>query len=78
MDHLCLFLQPVCEVFPAITTEYLRVVKQPMDFRTIEEERLHRYDDISELQDDIILTFRNCCVYNGEISSQKKYCKYAL
>jgi hypothetical protein len=78
MDHLNLFLQPVCEVFPAITTEYLRVVKQPMDFRTIENERLHRYDDISELQDDIILTFRNCCVYNGEISSQKKYCKNAL
>ena len=78
LDHLDLFSQPVCEVYPAIANEYLKVVKKPMDFRTIEEERMPQYHNIAELQEDIILTFRNCCVYNGEVSLQKKYCKHAL
>ena len=78
LDHLDLFSQPVCEVYPAIANEYLNVVKKPMDFRTIEEERMPHYHNIAELQEDIILTFRNCCVYNGEVSLQKKYYKHAL
>jgi hypothetical protein len=78
LDHLGLFSQPVCEVYPAIANEYLKVVKNPMDFRTIEEDRLPQYHHIAELQEDIILTFRNCCIYNGGVSLQKKYCKHAL
>jgi hypothetical protein len=38
LDHLNLFSQPVCEVYPAITNEYLKVVNNPMDFCTIKED----------------------------------------
>ena len=41
-------------------------VETPMDFETIEGERLPHYTGITQLQEDLILTFRNCCVYNGE------------
>lgn len=51
------------------------VVKYPMDFRTIEEERLPDYGNISELQDDLILTFRNCCEFN---SDNPEYYNYAM
>lgn len=78
LDTLELFSRPVCEAYPIIAEEYLSVVKTPMDFQTIEEERLPKYENITELQDDIMLTFRNCCVYNGEVSLQKKYYKYSL
>ena len=66
LDNLNLFFRPVCEEFPNIQEEYLREVKNPMDFRTIENERLCSYGHISELQEDLILTFRNCCIYNVE------------
>lgn len=35
-----------------------------MDFRTIEEERLPAYESIRGLQEDLILTFRNCMKFN--------------
>ena len=75
LDNLNLFSRPVCEEHPGIAEDYLRQVKNPMDFHTIEEERLHTYGHIAELQEDLILTFRNCCVYNGEKS---EYFSYAL
>ena len=78
LDTLELFSRPVCEAYPVIAEAYLSVVETPMDFQTIQDERLSKYEHISELQDDIILTFRNCCVYNGEVSLQKKYYKYSL
>lgn len=78
LDTLELFSRPVCEAYPIIAEAYLSVVETPMDFQTIQEEGLPKYEHITELQDDIILTFRNCCVYNGEVSSQKKYYKYSL
>ncbi|KAL7540285.1 hypothetical protein ACHAXR_010002 [Thalassiosira sp. AJA248-18] len=74
-DTMDLFSQPVLEAYPGIAEEYLRAVKKPMDFRTIEDELLSTYEHISELQDDLILTFRNCCVYNGEMS---EYYNYAI
>ena len=60
------FKIPVVEAFPAIKVAYRRVVKNPMDFRTIEEERLPIYESISQLQDDLILVFRNCVDFNGK------------
>ena len=63
------------EAFPEVEDEYLGVVKYPMDFRTIEEERLPDYGNISELQDDLILTFRNCCEFN---SDNPEYYNYAM
>jgi len=61
-----LFATPVVEAFPEVADSYLSVVSEPIDFRTIEEERLPAYQDMQELQEDLIKVFRNCCVFNGE------------
>ena len=74
LDELDLFAAPVIEMCPDLEKAYLRKVKNPMDFRTIENERLDDYTSITELQDDLILTFRNCCVYN----EGTEYYDYAL
>ncbi len=60
-----LFAIPVVEAFPEVAVDYGKVVKEPIDLRTIEEERIHAYNSIGMLQDDLILMFRNCCTYNG-------------
>jgi len=75
LDTLNLFCHPVCEEFPDVADRYLREVKNPMDFHTIEHGRLSKYVHISQLQEDLILTFRNCCVFNQESS---EYYSYAL
>jgi len=74
-DNRSLFSRPVCEEYPDIADEYRREVKDPMDFNTIENERLNDYRHISELQKDLILTFRNCCVFNRDAP---EYYSYAL
>jgi len=56
-----------------VADAYTEVVTNPMDLRTIEEERLPTYGLISELQEDLILTFKNCCVFNGEDSEYYGY-----
>lgn len=66
---------PVAEAFPEIETAYLRAVTSPMDFRTIEEERLPTYESISQLQDDLILVFGNCVRFNG---NDTEYGRYAI
>ena len=68
-----IFATPVTEAFPEVADAYLNAISDPMDFRTIEEERLPAYQDMQELQDDLIQTFRNCCVYNGEGSDFYHY-----
>ena len=65
-DSEGLFTTPVVEAFPEVADSYLSVVSEPIDFRTIEEERLPAYQDMHELQEDLIKVFRNCCVFNGE------------
>ena len=55
--------------------EYSQKIDSPMDFRTIEDERLDGYQHIAELQGDVILTFRNCCVFNME---EQEFVSYAL
>lgn len=40
-----------------------------MDFRTIEEDKIPAYYEIRQLQDDLILVFRNCATFN-EAGSQ--------
>jgi hypothetical protein len=49
----------VAEGYPAMAEEYLSIISEPMDFRTIEEVRLPQCEHIYEFQDDLILTFRN-------------------
>ena len=64
LDDAGNFLIPVVESFPEIAEDYLTAIPNPMDFRTIEEERLNSYQSISELQEDLILVFSNCMEYN--------------
>ena len=59
-----LFTIPAIEAFPEIKADYGKVIKNPMDFRTITEERVHEYQEISELQSDLSLCFSNCMIYN--------------
>jgi hypothetical protein len=59
-----LFAIPVIEKFPEVEKDYVAIVESPMDFRTIEEDRLPYYEHIQELQDDLVLVFRNCATFN--------------
>lgn len=67
------FATPVIETYPDMTDAYTSMIKEPMDIRTIEEERMHTYTDISQLQDDLILMYRNCCTFNGPDSILGQY-----
>lgn len=73
MDEDKIFELPVVEALPEIKHEYLQRVSRPMDFRTIEEERVNYYNSITELQDDLILTFQNCILFNGEMSAYGRF-----
>lgn len=64
MDDGGNFYVPVAEAFPEIADDYLAVITNPMNFRTIEEERLNVYQSISELQEDLTLIFGNCMMFN--------------
>ena len=55
---------PVAESYPDIAQDYLSVIEEPMDFRTIEEDRLPVYRTIGELQQDLMLVFNNCLSFN--------------
>jgi len=62
------FENPVHEEYPDMAEEYLKRVSTPMSFSTIEQLQLPNYERVGELQEDLILTFRNCCIFNGEDS----------
>jgi hypothetical protein len=59
------FTIPVLESFPHLTASYLKLVEDPMDLRTIEEERIHLYMHIKDLQEDLKRMLENCWVFNG-------------
>ena len=77
-DKEDLFEEPVLEVLPTIKNNYLKVVKQPMDFKTIEKERSPNYQSINELREDLILTFQNCITFNGLSSPYGKVAQKML
>ena len=64
LDEDGIFAAPVVEQVPDIKDEYHAQIGTPMDFRTIEEERKQYYASIRELQEDLILVFRNCATFN--------------
>lgn len=73
MDEDELFAVPVVEALPELKREYLTAIEHPMDFRTIEEERLPNYSSVRELQDDLMLVFNNCIRFNTEDSPIGKF-----
>jgi hypothetical protein len=75
LDEDNLFDIPVVEAYPSFAHDYSKVVSNPMDFRTIEEERLQVYRNIAELQQDLILIFDNCIAFNEAASV---YVEFAL
>ncbi|KAL9187228.1 hypothetical protein ACHAXT_001331 [Thalassiosira profunda] len=75
LDFNELFTRPVAEAYPEVEDAYRELIDTPMDFRTIEEERLPHYGCINELREDLILVFRNCCVFNED---NDEYYDYSL
>ena len=75
LDFNELFTCPVAEAYPEVEDAYRELIDNPMDFRTIEEERLPNYECINELREDLILVFRNCCVFNED---NDEYYDYSL
>jgi hypothetical protein len=73
LDEDNLFDIPVAEAYPSVADDYSKVVSNPMDFRTIEEERLQVYRSIAELQQDLILIFDNCIQFNGAASEYGEF-----
>jgi hypothetical protein len=65
LDEENLFEIPVVEAVPSVAYDYAKAVSKPMDFRTIEEERIQVYRGIVGLQKDLILIFDNCIQFNG-------------
>jgi hypothetical protein len=65
IDEDDVFAIPVSEAFPEIARAYSRATKEPMDFRTIREDRLPVYRTIDELRRDLHLVFNNCISFNG-------------
>jgi hypothetical protein len=63
-----IFAEPVAEAYPEIAKEYKKVIKKPMDFRTILEDRLPWYQTADGLRDDLMLVFNNCITFNGDDS----------
>ena len=72
------FGTPVLESYPELANDYLEVVDDPMDFRTIEEERMPQYKKIKDLQTDLFLVFDNCCQFNGADTEMGQYALYVL
>jgi hypothetical protein len=69
-------------MYPEIADSYLDTISDPMDFRTIEDVRLDKYRHIHELQDDLILTFRNVslavCIRNLSSASDVLIMSYVF
>ena len=65
LDREGLFERPVVEQLPELANVYREVVSTPMDFQTIEGERVHSYTSIQGLQNDLVLVFQNCIQFNG-------------
>ena len=72
LDIESLFHKPVIEAVPQVKDAYLKKIATPMDFGTIEKQ-LRKYDYMSQIQQDIILVYRNCCDFNGLDSEYGQY-----
>jgi Bromodomain len=69
---------PVAETCPDLADDYLDVITRPMDFRTIEEERVPQYTSIVDLQNDLELVFYNCIAFNGPNNELGELARYVV
>ena len=74
-DQSKLFHKPVIDQHPEVEEAYLKKIETPMDFSTIRNERLSGYRVLSDLQNDLILVFKNCCTFN---SVKSQFWNYAV
>ena len=74
LDVDSIFLKPVVDAFPQIAVAYLNAITKPIDLTTIIN-NVRAYLSIQELQQDLILMFKNCCDYNGYDSDLGRYSK---
>lgn len=74
LDVDSIFLKPVVDAFPQIADAYLNAITKPIDLTTIIN-NVRAYLSIHELQQDLILMFKNCCDYNGYDSDLGRYSK---
>lgn len=65
IDRDGFFALPVVEAAPEVAASYMELIDQPMDLRTIEEDRLPTYRSIRDLQQDLLLIIENCFTFNG-------------
>jgi hypothetical protein len=65
------------EALSGIKNEYLEVVTSPIGVRTIEQEWMHSYVSIKELQRDLLLIFQNC-IKKGLCSRYEKIAQNML
>lgn len=72
-DNLELFGIPVIEAYPDIADAYLEKVDEPIDLRTIGEERVYQYQNIQALQKDLIQMLQNCVTFNGAGTDYGQY-----
>lgn len=57
---------------PELAEHYLKKIEHPMDLQTIRD-KISSYRVISELQDDLIIMFKNCYDFNTKKSGLKEY-----
>ena len=78
MDVQKSFFEPVIDTVPELRKEYLAKIARPMDFQTIVEEEIPQYEEISDLQEDLELMFKNCIDFNGKHSPYGNYAMYVM
>ncbi|CAB9519710.1 bromodomain and WD repeat domain containing [Seminavis robusta] len=78
LDEQEVFAVPVAEKHPDVKQAYNQKISTPMDFQTIEEDRIQYYSSITELQKDLILTFQNCIDFNGTLSDYGQFAQQLL
>ncbi|KAL3923359.1 MAG: hypothetical protein SGILL_001701 [Bacillariaceae sp.] len=74
-DEQTFFSLPVAEAHPDVADAYATMISEPIDLRTMAEERMHAYTSIKMLQDDLILMYRNCCTFNEPGSVYWEYAR---
>lgn len=72
------FRKPVKVLFPALSTEYFTIIKNPMDLATISEKVTNAsYSTHGDFIRDVRLTFENAMIYNRADKEREGWSVYA-